>query len=118
MYLLAMLHGLWALHSLTRDWTRATAAKAQNHNHYVIRKLPGISDLLKAFFRIFKKKKNIYNFFEKGKTKAIEIHRPKLSWGFKWENLWASVATLIAIKYVVLMKSVYEEHFPIASANA
>ena len=36
----AILHGLWDLSSLTRDWTWATAVKVSNPNHWSAREFP------------------------------------------------------------------------------
>ena len=39
-YLGATLHGLWDPSSLTRDWTQASAVKAQSPNHSTTREFP------------------------------------------------------------------------------
>ena len=36
----AILHGLWGLSSLTRDWTQALAVKAPSLNHWTTREFP------------------------------------------------------------------------------
>ena len=47
-FFLTVPHGLWDVHSLTRDWTCATTVKTPSTNHGTIRKSPSMKLLKKT----------------------------------------------------------------------